>query len=110
METIERHRSRKKDAGILTLAAAIVALVQGGFSVYVHGLPSADSEAIKSLWAEVHGLSDKIDGVETDVSALKEDGKQDANRDEAIREIDRQLTVIGKAQAADEAILKGKGN
>ena len=55
-------------------------------------------------------MSDKIDGVETDVSALKEDGKQDANRDEAIREIDRQLTVIGKAQAADEAILKANGN
>lgn len=103
-------RNRKKDAGILALAAAIVTILQAGASAYIHQQPSGDAEGIKALWAEVHTLASKVDSVANDVRALQEDGKQDTSRDQAIRELDGQVTAIGKAQAADEAILRAKGN
>ena len=112
METIERHQclAEKADGISLAIVASLVSVVQAGVWIMCITFPRADSAAIEALWTEVHNLGAKIEDMGTNIAALQEDGKQDTRRDTAISELDKQVTAIGKAQAADEAILRAKGS
>ena len=108
MESLSPMPSRKSNAISLAIVASLFSVVQAGVVAYVHHLPSGDSPGIEALWTEVHNLGEKIEDMGKNIAALQEDGKQDTRRDTAISELDKQVTAIGKAQAADEAILKAK--
>lgn len=101
--------NRKKDAFMLAIVAGIVSVVQGAVVAYVHHLPTGDAPEIQSLWSEVRILGGKIEEIGKNVAALQEDAKQDARRDDALHELDKQVMDIAKHQAGDEAELKAKG-
>lgn len=104
--------SRKREYAVLSIALASLAFLQSVVVAMIHKMPSGDDPALQSLWGEVRKLGDKIDGVAGDVRALQENkadvDKSNTSRDTAIHELDKQVTAIGKAQAADEATLKAK--